>query len=301
MKVLITGSNGLLGSKLVKLFMKEKINFLATSIGPNRNPKCPEDHYQSMDITDVEEVEKVLKEFKPNAVIHTAAMTQVDACEIEKETCDLINIQGTENVFEVSKSIGAHFQLLSTDFVFDGENGPYSEDDEVHPLSYYAKSKVKAEQHLFSDPYKNWAVTRTIIVFGFEPHLSRSNIVLWAREALKKGETLKIVDDQFRAPTDADDLAWACYKIACNQLQGIYHISGPETKSIYEWVLEMVQYYKVPEAEVLPVSSNTLNQKAARPPRTGFVLDKSRLQFNYQPIRFLESLEKIEDELTFSK
>lgn len=301
MKILITGSNGLLGSKLVKLFNEKNVDYLATSLGSNRNPLCSNNFYTSMDITDRDDVNRVMNEYQPDAVIHTAAMTQVDACEEEKEKCDRINVEGTEKVFDASKQVGAHFNLLSTDFVFDGKDGPYKENDEVNPLSYYATSKRKAEETLLNDKYENWAITRTIIVFGYEPHLSRSNLVLWAREALQKGDSLNIVDDQFRAPTDADDLAQACFDIAQQKACGIYHIGGPETKSIFEWVKFIAKYYEKDVSLIKPVSSQTLNQAAKRPPKTGFILDKAKKTINYSPLTFEESLDKIEKETTFSK
>lgn len=301
MKILITGSNGLLGSKLVRLLQHKNVDFLATSKGKNRNQLIEKDRYRSMDITLKSDVQKIFEQFKPDAVIHTAAMTQVDACEDQKELCDEINVKGTDILFEQSRKNGAHFNLLSTDFVFDGENGPYKETDPVNPLSYYAKSKRKAEEILIESDYENWAITRTIIVFGFEPHLSRSNLILWAREALLNKESLKIVDDQYRAPTDAVDLAWACWKFSVNKSKGIFHISGGETKSIFEWVKEIAKFHQVPLTSVQPVSSQTLNQKAKRPPATGFDISKAKNEINYLPTAFFKSLERIEKEIRFCK
>jgi dTDP-4-dehydrorhamnose reductase len=291
--ILITGSNGLLGQKLVKLFLAKGINFLATSFGANRNPDCPENQYVSLDVTDKTQVDSVLEKTKPSAVIHTAAMTNVDQCESDHEGCDKLNVDAVQYLWEASKKYGIHFQLLSTDFVFDGEKGNYTENDTPAPLSYYGHSKYKAEQILTSDSNTNWSIVRTIIVYGTGHNLSRSNLVLWALDAIPKGQEMKIVDDQFRAPTWADDLALGCYLVIKNKEQGIFHISGPETKSILEWVHYIGKHFGWSTENVIPISSSTLNQAAKRPPKTGFDLTKSRELLGYKPKKMSETLDEL--------
>lgn len=297
-KVLITGANGLLGQKLVKICQGRDIPFLATSQGSNRNPNCLPAQYQSMDITDEKKVKRVIENFMPDAIIHTAAMTQVDDCEMDPETCQLINYLGTAHLYKAAIEYNIHFQLLSTDFVFDGENGPYQESDAVNPLSVYARSKVKAEQLLTQDEYDNWSIVRTILVYGTAHELSRSNFVLWSRQALKKGQTLQMVSDQFRSPTWAEDLAWACLEIIERKERGIFHISGEETKSMLEWVRSMAEHYGLPTDSVQALSSQTLNQKAKRPPRTGFIIQKAKELLNFSPTPFKRTLDLLEKELT---
>lgn len=293
MKFLITGSNGLLGQKIVRQLLKENIHFIGTSKGENRNPDLPDSHFKSMDITDKENTFSVVSEFKPDVIIHTAAMTNVDACETNPETCQMINVTGTKNCFEAAKTIGAQLVSLSTDFVFDGENGPYKEEDKRNPLSIYAKSKVDAEDLLIEADYRNWSIIRTIIVFGKGNNLSRSNIVLWAHEALQSGKELTIVNDQFRAPTWADDLAWACIESGKRNAKGIYHISGPKTYSIFDLVLEIGKFHNMPIDNIEPISSTSLNQAAKRPPRTGFILDKAMNELGYKPKTFAQALEAL--------
>lgn len=288
MKILITGSNGLLGQKIVQQCIRHSIDFCATSKGSNRNPDCPDDVYVEMDITSEESVSNVLDRYRPTHVIHTAAMTNVDQCELQPVACKKMNTEAVGIVFRASKALKAHFQLLSTDFVFDGLKGDYTEDDVVNPLSEYAKSKVDAEQILLSDAYKNWSIARTIIVYGEGHHLSRSNIVLWAVEALRKGDPLNIVDDQFRAPTWADDLAWGCLQICRKNEIGIFHLSGPETMSIYDLVCRIAKYLGISTDGINRVQTNGLTQAAQRPPKTGFNLSKSQLRLGYAP-KTLES------------
>lgn len=298
MKILITGSNGLLGQKIVKQLVKKSIPFVATSVGENRNPDCPNQFFTSLDITNKSEIEQLIQRYKPTSIINTAAMTNVDECEVKELNCRKINVDAVRYLYDFCAADNIHLVHLSTDFVFDGLNGPYKEDDTRNPLSIYAKSKVDAEDILLNGDYKNWSVLRTIIVYGQANNLSRSNIVLWAREALQKGEELKIVNDQFRAPTWADDLAWACIRTCELNAQGVFHISGAENFSIFEMVNTIADFYNKDTSTITPVSSDTLNQKAKRPLRTGFILTKAIETLGYQPISFLESLQKLEMELS---
>lgn len=293
MRILITGSNGLLGQKIVGQLKKRKIEFLATSKGENRNADCEDLNYVSMDICSEEEIAHVFHTFLPTHVIHTAAITNVDFCELNPKECQETNVFATKTLFEEAKKIGAHFQLLSTDFIFDGEKGNYKEEDKPNPLSVYAKSKVDAEQILITDSYSNYSIVRTIIVYGIGNNLSRTNIVCWAKEALSKGQEMRIIDDQFRAPTWADDLAWACIRICELDKKGIYHISGPYTMSVFEIVERVAKYFGLSTETLIRTNSSTLNQPAKRPPKTGFDLTKSRNELGYSPKTLEETLDLI--------
>ncbi len=294
MKLLITGSNGLLGQKLIERCIKHQISFLATSKGPNRNTDCPESNYHEMDISSIDEIEKVFEGFSPTHIIHTAAITNVDYCELHPDECKIMNTDAVKLLFEVSKNYNAHFQLLSTDFVFDGEKGNYKEEDAVNPLSYYARSKVDAENILLRDQsYSNWSIVRTIIVYGTGNNLSRSNLISWSISALKNNEQIKVIDDQFRAPTWAPDLAYACVEICLRNKMGTYHISGPNTFSIIEIVKKVADFYGLSKENIQKISSQELNQPARRPPKTGFDLEKARIELSYHPKTIIETLETL--------
>ena len=291
MKLLITGANGLLGQKIVDLCIKKGIHFVATSKGDNRNSKCPMDKYRRLDITDETLVKTVLMEELPTHVIHTAAMTNVDECETNPEGCQKINVDATHYLVKACNALNCHFQLLSTDFIFDGEKGNYAEEDVPNPLSVYAQSKLDAETIVKTESTAPWSIVRTIIVYGDGENLSRSNLVLWALEAIPKNQEMKIVDDQFRPPTWADDLAWACVRICELEEKGVFHISGPETLSILEIVQRIASYLKESGENIVPISSSTLAQAAKRPPKTGFNLTKSREKLGYSPKKLEETLD----------
>lgn len=297
MRILVTGSNGLLGQKLIKLLgNKTDIELLATSRGANRVSNQKGYQYQSLDITNQQEINAVFDVFKPDAVINTAAMTNVDACEDNKTLCWDLNVNAVKHMIAAAEKHNSHLIHLSTDFVFDGEAGPYKETDQPNPLSYYGESKYEAEKLLQASNIK-WSIVRTIIVYGVAENMSRSNIVLWAKEALAKGNPLNIVDDQFRSPTLAEDLAMGCWLIAEKEAQGIYHISGKDVLSIIDLVYAVADFYGFDKSIVSTTSSANLNQSAKRPPKTGFILDKAINDLEYSPCSFKEGLAIITEQL----
>jgi dTDP-4-dehydrorhamnose reductase len=297
MKILITGSNGLLGQKLLhKLRQDPSVELFATSKGENRVSEQNGYTYSELDITDEKQVAELIANTKPDVVINTAAMTNVDMCEDEKEACDALNVDAVQYLADACAKIDAHLIQISTDFIFDGENGPYKEEDKPNPLSYYGLSKLKSEQLLQEHAVK-WTVLRTIIVFGVGENLSKGNIVLWAKGALAKGDPLNIIDDQFRAPTLAEDLADICILAAKKKALGIFNASGKDIMSIYEIVERIAKHYGNTTENLNKISTATLNQTAGRPPRTGFILDKSRKELGYNPHSFEESLAIIDEQL----
>jgi len=297
MKILITGSNGLLGQKLVALLAnKEGIMLLATSKGANRISNTNGYQYQSLDITNEDEVAAIFNTFKPDTVINTAAMTNVDSCESLQKECWELNVTAVEFLIKYAEQHQTHLIHLSTDFVFDGENGPYKETDQANPLSYYGKSKLAAEE-LVQQANTKWSIVRTIIVYGVAENMSRSNIVLWAKQALEKGDPLTIVNDQFRSPTLAEDLAMGCWLIAEKQATGIFHLSGKDLMSIIELVYRVADFYGYDKTNIQPIKSSSLNQAAKRPPKTGFILDKAVNELGYNHCSFEEGLAIIDEQL----
>ena len=274
-KILITGSNGLLGQKLV-LALRHNYEVLATSIGACRINNQSGFTYQSLDVTNQQAVRKIILDFQPDVVINSAAMTNVDACEDDQEACDKINTYAVVYLADACAEIESHLVHISTDFIFDGEDGPYIEEDQANPLNYYGLSKWKSEQILQKHSC-DWVVLRTIVVYGTADNLNKGNIVLWGREAFKKGESLNVIDDQFRSPTLAEDLAQACILVLEKRAKGVYNISGKDIMSIFEMVERMANFYGFDKSIINRISTATLNQKAIRPARTGFILDKSVL------------------------
>jgi dTDP-4-dehydrorhamnose reductase len=297
MKILVTGSNGLLGQKLTDLYKtKADIELIATAKGANRYPEKTGYTYQSMDISNSDEVKSVLESHKPNVVINTAAMTNVDACESEREACDKLNVDAVKYLVSECNAIGAHFIHLSTDFVFDGTHGPVMETEKPNPLSYYGRSKHIAEMIVMENSV-SWAIARTVLVYGIVQDMSRSNIVLWAKNNLEQGKSLNVVGDQFRTPTLAEDLAKGCALIAEKKAKGIYNISGKDYMSVFDLVYRVADFWKLDKSLLNISSSEGIKQPAKRPPITGFILDKAIKELNYQPHSFEEGLKIMDEQL----
>jgi dTDP-4-dehydrorhamnose reductase len=299
-KILITGSNGLLGQKLVYALLQRKdVSIIATGLGPNRLLNQQGYVYAQMDITNKKEVEEVFSNHLPDCIINTAAMTNVDACETKRDECWNQNVNAVQYMVDAAAALNnnCHFIHLSTDFIFDGSKGsPYSETDEPNPLSHYAASKLASEKIVQNSKIR-WAIARTIIVFGIVDNMSRSNIVLWAKDALTKGQKINVVDDQFRSPTLAEDLAKGCILIADKGASGIYNLAGPETFSILELVYKVADFWKLDKSNVSPSKSSGLNQPAKRPPYTGLLIDKARKELGYEPHTFEEGLRILDEQL----
>ncbi len=295
--ILVTGSNGLLGQKLSdKLYNHPTIKLIATSKGENRHPLQNELNYHSLDITNEEEVNSIVALIKPDVIIHTAAMTNVDLCEKEQENCQKLNVDAVNFITKVCKTHHVYLVHLSTDFIFDGEKAMYLETDEPNPLSFYGQSKLDAENVIIAADIE-YSILRTIIVYGVTHEMSRSNIVLWAKGALEKGDPINVVDDQFRSPTLAEDLADACILAAEQEPKGIFNASGKDYMSVYEMVQRIAVFFKLNTTLINRTNSSTLNQTARRPPKTGFVLDKIKNAIGYNPHNFEDGLQIVSDQL----
>lgn len=294
---MVTGSNGLLGQKITDLSLLDpEIELIATSVGPNRHPLKAGYTYEELDVLDAQRLDELVAKYHPDAIIHTAAMTNVDACEHDRDKCYALNVKSVENLIEVCQSRNIQLIHLSTDFIFDGEDGPYTEDAKANPLSYYGETKLESEI-LLQNSSCNWAILRTIIVYGIVNDMSRTNIVLWAKAALEKGEPINVVNDQWRMPTLAEDLAQCCLLTVKKNAKGIFNASGKDLMSILEIVERVADYYGLDKTLINPISSESLNQAAKRPKKTGFILDKTMRELGYEPHSFEEGIAFMERQI----
>ncbi|KOY50506.1 SDR family oxidoreductase [Polaribacter dokdonensis] len=296
-KVVITGSNGLLGQSLLNLLLDEKNKYEVYGFSKGENRSGRNDFkYYSLDITNKEQLIKEIKKLQPNYIVNTAAMTQVDACENNKSACDTLNVDVVKWLAEICKKINAHLIHISTDFIFDGKKGWYTETDEPNPLSYYGLSKLKSEQVLEKLTI-NYTILRTILVYGKVYDMSRSNIVLWVKESLENKKEITIVDDQYRTPTYVKDLALACKISIDKNATGVFNIASSELLSIYEIAKQIADVFNLDDSYIKPISTSTLNQTANRPIKTGFDLSKTNKEFNFYPKTFKDDLQRFKETL----
>ncbi|HYC84709.1 MAG TPA: NAD(P)-dependent oxidoreductase [Chryseosolibacter sp.] len=297
MKILVTGSNGLLGQKLTFLLQEESnVEFLATARGTSAL-SLPAGMFQSMDICDRQQVLSVVKGFKPDVIIHAAAMTLVDKCELDQDACWKANVTAVENIIEGCQAVGAHLVFVSTDFIFDGSHGPLDETAEPGPVNFYGVSKLEGERLVMRSGL-DWCIARTVLVYGTTPDMSRSNIVLWVKESLERGKNIQVVNDQWRTPTLAEDLAAGCFLAARKRAKGIYNISGKDFMTPLDIATRTADFFDLDSTLIKPVDSTTFKQPARRPLKTGFIIDKARKELGYQPHSFEEGLAILAQQLT---
>lgn len=296
MKILVTGSNGLLGQKLTHLLQTEKsISFIATARGKSVLP-ITNGVFESLDITDAAEVDRVISTIKPDVIINAAAMTQVDQCETERELCWTANVTSVENLIRACTKNNVHLVHVSTDFIFDGTYGPLDETAKPNPINYYGESKLAAEERMINSKI-SWSILRTVLVYGITEDMSRSNIVLWVKNSLELGKTIQVVNDQWRTPTLAEDLAMGCYLAAKTKATGIYNISGKDFITPYDIAIATADFFKLDKTQIKITDSTQFKQPAQRPPKTGFIIDKARKELGYEPHSFQEGLKVLAEQI----
>lgn len=295
MKILITGSNGLLGQHIIKLLIETTGHtIIATGRGASRLPFEVSDLYDyfPLDITDGIAVNDFILAHEPELVIHAAAMTQPDECEQHPIECWNVNVTATRFLLEAAEKINARFIYISTDFVFDGVNGPYKETDEPGPVNYYGSSKLAAEKSVMESDLQ-WAIVRTVLVYGNILVGNRSNVISWVKENLMNGKAIKVVSDQLRTPTYVEDLAKGILLVVEKNAAGVYHISGEEEMSPHDMAIATADYLQLDKSLMTKVNADTFTQPARRPLKTGFVIDKAKRELGYQPTSFKDSLKKM--------
>jgi dTDP-4-dehydrorhamnose reductase len=289
MKILVTGSNGLLGQKLVKILLQDKKLYPILTARSKSVIPVTRGEFHNLDIANPGEVDQVLSATRPDVVINTAAMTLVDQCESQQEACRIANVQSVENLIRSCKAINAHLIHVSTDFIFDGTHGPLVETAKPNPVNFYGKTKLAAED-LLTKSTISWTILRTVLVYGITHDMGRTNIVLWVKENLEQGKTIRVVNDQWRTPTLAEDLAMGCYLAAVKKASGIYHISGKDFITPYDIAIKTAEFFRLDDSLIIPTDSSQFKQTARRPLRTGFVIDKARTELGYEPHSFEEGL-----------
>lgn len=269
-RILIFGSNGLLGQKVVELFVRGTENHvLVSSVEPESVMPVPDVQYVRADMTVKNEVKELVATFSPDVIINCAAMTNVDACERQRELAWKINVNGVENMIEAAKRNHARIVHVSTDYVFDGKKGPYAEDDRPEPLSYYGKTKLAGENALRSSDL-DFFIARTIVLYGFAPGV-KLNFALWLLQSLENGTAINVVDDQIGNPTLADDLAFGLMRAVELGKSGLYNIAGREIVSRYEFAVRLAKKFGLDPALITPIKTADLHQPAPRPLNSGLV------------------------------
>ena len=277
-RVLVTGGNGLLGTKTVGLLLSQGRQPVSASLEADcLNRFLGDFPFFHLDITDPRAVSELVAEIRPDAVIHTAAFTAVDACETQRELSRRVNVDGTANVAAACAEAAVRLVHISTEYVFDGENGPYTEEDIPNPISHYGLTKLESETAV-KERCSDWAIARTTVLFGDAPNV-RPSFVAWLVDRLGKGETVRVVDDQIGSPTLADNLSEMLLAILDSGRQETYNTVGDSIINRHSFAVMAAELYGLNPGLIQRIKTSELNQPAPRPLRAGLIMDKFKRDF----------------------
>jgi dTDP-4-dehydrorhamnose reductase len=297
MRILITGANGFLGQHLSVYLTQKGFDVIATSRGESRIPSHFNIHYFPLDLTDKAAVGDLVVKTQPDVLVHAAAMSKPDECELNKEKCLLHNVSATKYLIEAFGKIGntgSHFIFTSTDFVF-GENGPHGEDDIPAPLNFYGESKLQAEK-LFSETFFLNTIVRPVFMYGEVWQGLRSSYLQQVKNSLQQKNSIKAVSDQRRTPTYVYDVCKGIEQIIVRKKQGIYHLAGRDILSPYQMAVTIADHFQLDRSLIEEVTLNSFFEAAKRPLRSGLKIEKAMKDLNYQPVSFEDGVR-----LTFNK
>ena len=292
-RILVTGANGMLGQRAIHFYKKNNdLAVLGTSIEKDSILSCID--YVSCDITVRDKIKKVVSDFCPDFIVNTAAFTNVDLSEKEKETAWKINVKGVEYLAEAARVIDAHIIHISSDYIFDGTNGPYSENDKPNPLGYYGRTKLASENALRISGTMH-TILRTNVLYGIAD--SRPDFVRWVVKSVRDEKQINIVTDQINNPTFTDDLVQAINKIIEFRKQGIYHIGGREFLNRFEFCEIIAEIFSLNKNLIKPILTEHLKQQAKRPLKSGLLTLKSETELGYKAHTIGEALAIMKREL----
>lgn len=294
-RILVFGANGMLGQRLIEFYSKlPNIQLLSSSV--EDKPVFEDTEYRKIDITRRDEVKDLCYDFYPDVIVNAAAYTNVDLSETERELAWKTNVKGIEYIAEVSRVIDSHIIHISTDYIFDGKKGPYSERDKPNPLGYYARTKLASENVLHISGTYN-TILRTNVLYGIA-HNSRPDYVRWVVNSLRGGQKIRIVTDQINNPTFIDDLIQAISKVIEYKKYGIFNVGGEEFLSRYDFTIKIADFFNLDKSLITPITTEELHQPSPRPLKSGLIILKAQTQLGYKPHSIIESLMKMKKELS---
>ena len=244
-----------------------------------------------LDVRDKASVKKAFETTKPDVVIHTAALTDVDKCEVERDLAWETNVVGTRNVVEFAK--GAFLIYVSTDYVFSGDRGMYREEDRPDPLNYYGFTKYVGELEVAK--LREYVIARTSAIYGARPAAGKTNFALWVIEKLRKGEEIRVVTDQWLSPTLNSNLAEMILEIVERRLTGVYHLAGATRIDRYNFAKRVAEIFQLRDL-IKPTSMENMTWIAKRPRDSSLDVTKAMKTLHHKPYYLETALRKLKEE-----
>ena len=268
--LLITGAYGQLGDACVK-FLKNNYNITLSGVSPS-------DGGVHLDIRSKSSIEKVLSDIDPDVILNLAALTDVDGCELDPQQAKDINFSGVKSL---CRDFSGHFIQISTDYVFDGKSGPYSEEDEPNPKSVYGKTKLFADNWLL-DNYSKSTIIRTNILYSYTKR-TKASFLKWVVDSLNDNQNIKVVNDQWNNPTWTESLSSVISKIIDNQAFDLYHYGDRDILNRFDFSILISKVFNLDSSLIMPISSDELNQIAPRPRKSGLITKKIESELGIIP------------------
>ena len=278
MKILITGASGLLGERLAELALKRGFRVYGSY---KDNPTSLKNSI-CLDLTDKDAVLSVSKEVKPDIIINCAGISDVDLCERDEDLALEVNAEAPLYLAEASNTVGAHLIHVSTDYVFDGKKGMYSEDDRPNPINVYGHSKLLGEKNVASTA-RSWCVARTSVLFGWGRE-KRPNYATWIIRGLREEERLNVVTDQYASPTLNTNLAAMLLEVAEHKLQGTIHLAGGDRIDRFTMAIKIADVFNLDKSFLTPVGSGSINWLARRPKDSSLNVSKVTEELDAKPM-----------------
>ncbi len=292
MKLLVTGASGLLGSKITKLATQAGYKIYSGYF--MHQPKNGDP--LRIDLKAHESVRKIIQEADADIIIHCAALTDVDTCEVNRDLAKTINLDGTKSIIKGANDSGSFLVYISTDYVFDGIKGNYTEEDEPKPVNFYGYSKLLGEKAV-TEESKNYLIARTSVIYGDTPASGKINFALWVIEKLKVNKEIKILTDQFSSPTLNTNAAKMILEACEKKLNGTYHMAGASRISRYDFAIRLAEKLNLDKSLIKKAITEEMRWKAPRPRDSSLNTLKAQNTLKTKPMSLDEAFIRLKEEL----
>jgi len=292
LRILITGVSGLLGSKVAEKALKKGFEVYSGYLTHQPLFGKP----LRMDVSERKSVYSVVRNVKPDVIIHCAALTDVDKCEVEKDLAMKVNAEGARFLAEAAKEIDAYLAMVSTDYVFDGFKGLYMEEDEPNPINFYGYSKLMGEKGVKQNA-KEYLIARTSVIYGAKPAAGKVNFALWLINQLRTGQEVKILTDQYVSPTLNSNLADMLLEACDRRLTGTLHLAGAERVSRLQFAVKLAETFNLNKNLIKEAKTSEMNWIAKRPVDSSLDVSKAQRILKAKPLKLDEALNLLRQEI----